>query len=50
MYHVRFRFLGRIYYTEWFETYDEAMGFVHTASLSGEVFALSVEDENGDIV
>ena len=49
-YRVKFRLSGSIYYTEWFETFDEAMGFVHSASHSSCVFALAIEDENGDIV
>lgn len=47
---VKFRLLGQEFFTEWVDSRDEAMHFVHTSAYSREVFPLCVLDGDGNIV
>lgn len=48
-YRTKFRLSGHVYYTEWFDTFDEAFGFAQDANDAGtDVFPLVIEDEEGN--
>lgn len=47
-YRVKFKFWGQVWYTEWFDTLDDAMNFTNSADYHGGIFPLAIEDENGD--
>ena len=49
-YRVAFRLFGGQYFTEWFETFEEAELFVDRADKSGGAFALWIENEDEEII
>lgn len=49
-YRVFFSLFRDKYYTEWFETLDEAAEFVRNADNSGGALAHWVEDEDGEVI
>lgn len=52
-YRIRFTFRGQrhgYYFTEWFDTLDEAKMFVEFTDAYGELFPQAIEDENGEVV
>ena len=50
-YRVKFMLHRYVYYTEWFETFDEGMEFASIANATGnDVFPLAIEDEEGNVV
>jgi hypothetical protein len=49
-YRVKFLLHGRMYYTEWFDTFGESLMFTHDANAAGkDVFPIAIEDEDGNV-
>lgn len=49
-YRVAFEMGGGKYFTEWFDTFTEAMTFVDKATQGSDVFPLWIEDEENEVV
>lgn len=50
-YRVAFTLLeGPVYYTEWFDTLNEAHVFVERANYTPHVFVLYIEDSNHNVI
>lgn len=49
-YRVCFQVAAFQYYTEWFETAAEARQFVDLANTTGAVYALWIEDSDGNVL
>lgn len=47
---VKFRVLGQEFFTEWYDSVEDAMHFVNTANYSYDVFPMQIEDKDGKIV
>ena len=53
MFRVKFQFNSQMtgyFYSEWFETLEEAKNFVMFAEQTRGIFPQAIEDENGEVI